>query len=232
MSSGNAADLVSAEYGQRFTNIWVLIPAVIIWHDYLLTLEYEIRFVWKRPKRLSFYLFLVLRYVALLSNIGMLLMSFADVPERCIAWDLTLTFMQNGLVQFMLGLRIYAMYNFNKMVLLILFAAGLTGSILALWSVTSTLPALPTPAGCDFALSEQRAIQLSAAWGLQLLIDVTILGFTLVRAYRQPLKVPGSIVSHMARDGVVSALAHIANILMCRVSYPPQSCQSFGNEPC
>ncbi|KAJ7725146.1 hypothetical protein DFH07DRAFT_854295 [Mycena maculata] len=55
-------------------------------------------FVWKRPKRLSFYFFLVLRYVALLSNIGMLLMSFTDVAERCIAWEWTLTFVQNGLL--------------------------------------------------------------------------------------------------------------------------------------
>jgi hypothetical protein len=33
------------------------------------------------------------------------------------------------------------------------------------------------------------------------LCDVAVFGFTFIRAYRQPIKIPGSIISFMVRDG-------------------------------
>ncbi|KAJ7751939.1 hypothetical protein DFH07DRAFT_941574 [Mycena maculata] len=47
--------------------------------------------MWRRPKRLSFFLFVTLRYLTLLSNIGMLLLRFIDVPlqVRTVLWIVT-----------------------------------------------------------------------------------------------------------------------------------------------
>ncbi|KAJ7712534.1 hypothetical protein DFH07DRAFT_974931 [Mycena maculata] len=71
---------IAAElYGHRFTNAWILVPFVLS-YDHLLTLESEINFVWKRPKRLSFFLFITLRYVSPLNNIGMIALNFGNVP--------------------------------------------------------------------------------------------------------------------------------------------------------
>lgn len=66
----------------QFTDIWILIPFSILCYDHLLTLEGEINFVWRKPKRLSFFLFVALRYVSLLSHIGILVLRFIQVsPE-------------------------------------------------------------------------------------------------------------------------------------------------------
>jgi len=223
MSSGNTADLIAYEYGHRFTDTWVLIPLMILCYDHLLTLETEINFMWKRPKRLSFFLFLILRYLPLLSNIGMLFLRFGEVPlEKCHDWNFakkTLIILQNILVGYMFALRVYAMYNFSKTILLFLCVAASTTIVLAAWStVSETAATTNVPTGCDVPVSKESAIRMAAAWESQFVCDVIIFGFTVWRSYRQPSKFPGSILSFMARDGAlyfaVIALANLVNILM------------------
>jgi len=219
----SSADLITYEQGHIFTSVWILIPVVILCYDHLLTLESEINFVWRKPKRLSFFVFVTLRYLALLSSIGMVILRFSEIPlERCHAWNFAkkgLIILQNVLVGYMFALRVYAMYNFSKTILLFLCVMGLTTIILAAWSTVSetTLP-ITVPAGCDIPVSKESAIRMAAAWESQFLCDVVIFGFTVWRSYRQPSKIPGSILSHMARDGAqyfaVIALVNLVNILM------------------
>ncbi|KAJ7474040.1 hypothetical protein FB451DRAFT_1247702, partial [Mycena latifolia] len=197
----------------------LIIPIVILCYDHLLTLESEITFVWRRPKRLSFFLFFLLRYFSLLSNIGMIILNFGNLPmEQCHAWNIgkiVLIIIQCILVGNILGLRVYAMYNFSKTVLFILIITGLIASTLAVWSVTGQTWILAIEVtGCDYAVSKQRRFPG------RFFCDVAIFGFTIMRSFRQPFKIPGSILSRMARDAKsttpysVLALVNLGNILM------------------
>ncbi|KAJ7767862.1 hypothetical protein DFH07DRAFT_311107 [Mycena maculata] len=117
------------------------------------------------------------------------------------------------------GLRVWAMYNFSKMVLFFLLSAGLIAFLLAVWSVTDQTWVLATGvAGCDYAVSKHTAVRMAVAWEAQFLCDVVVFGLILLRSYRQPFKIPGSILSYMVRDGAlyfaVLAFANLANILM------------------
>ncbi|KAG1726496.1 hypothetical protein EDD22DRAFT_443660 [Suillus occidentalis] len=53
-------------------------------YDHMMTLPEEIVFIWRRPKALSAILFLLNRYVALLSNICGLVMDFVPVSDEVI----------------------------------------------------------------------------------------------------------------------------------------------------
>ncbi|KAJ7451911.1 hypothetical protein FB451DRAFT_1283215 [Mycena latifolia] len=205
--------------GHRFTKAWFLIPLVILCYDHLLTLESEITFVWRRPKRLSFLLFSLLRYFSLLSNIGRIILNFGNLPIEalradtgCHAWDIgkiVLIIIQCILVGNILGLRVYAKYSFSKTVLCILIITGLTTSTLAVWSATGQTWILAT-----------EVTGMATAWESQFFCDVAIFGFTIMRSFRQPFKVAGSILSRMARDDKsttpysVLALVNFGNIWM------------------
>ncbi|KAJ6605335.1 hypothetical protein DFH09DRAFT_1353806 [Mycena vulgaris] len=147
---------------------------------------------------------------------------------RCHAWNIgqiVLTILQCVLVGNVLGLRIYAMYNFSKAVLCVLFSAGVVTTSLAVWSVIGQSWILVTDMpGCDYAVSKQSALRMAVAWESLLLCDVTIFLFTIFRIFRQPFKVPGSILSHMARDGAlyfgVLAIVNLGNILMFYLGDP------------
>ncbi|KAJ7223408.1 hypothetical protein GGX14DRAFT_387727 [Mycena pura] len=64
--------------------ILVVSQTLILCYDHLLTLDSEINFLWRRPKRFSFFLFILLRYFSLLSNIAIsqTLLNFDDVPPE------------------------------------------------------------------------------------------------------------------------------------------------------
>ncbi|KAF8176398.1 hypothetical protein K438DRAFT_1939394 [Mycena galopus ATCC 62051] len=208
---------------------------LILCYDHLLTLDSEINFLWRRPKRISFFLFILLRYFSLLSNIAMTqtLLNFGDVaPERCHAGGIVkkvLLLLQNILVGYILGLRVYAMYSFSKRVLFFLCGAAVVTVILATWSITSeTIISVTNVPGCQYAMSKPSAIRMASAWEAQFLCDVVVFGFTVFRSYRQPDKVAGSILDYMMRDGAlyfaVFALVNLANILMYYVrSFRPLS---------
>ncbi|KAJ7469411.1 hypothetical protein B0H11DRAFT_1920639 [Mycena galericulata] len=203
--------------GYRFTNTWVLVAFVILCYDHLLTLDSEIKFLWRRPKRLSFFLFILLRYFSLFSNIAMTrtLLNFDYVaPEMSSRGDRE---------EDILGLRVYAMYGFSKIVLFFLCSAAVVTVILAavhgffLWSSTSeTTLSVPDMPGCQYAISKPRLLQRHPVG--RFLCDVVVFGFTVFRSYRQPDKIDGSILGYMVRDGAlyfaVLALVNLVNILM------------------
>ncbi|KAJ7223576.1 hypothetical protein GGX14DRAFT_658553 [Mycena pura] len=80
------------------------------------------------------------------------------------------------------------------------------------WILATNVP------GCTYAVSKQSALRMAGAWEADFVCDLLVFGFTVVRAYRQPVKLPGSILSHMLRDGAVYfaalALVNLANVLM------------------
>ncbi|KAJ7877628.1 hypothetical protein B0H13DRAFT_2347008 [Mycena leptocephala] len=217
-------------YGHQFTDIWILIPFSILCYDHLLTLEGEINFVWRKPKRLSFFLFVALRYVSLLSHIGILVLRFIQVSPEVIQvrfeslGKIALLVLQLVLVGNILGLRVYAMYNFSKIVLLSLMTSGLVAFLLAWWSIMGETWVLATNVSdCEYPVSKKSAIRMAGAWEAQFFCDLIVFVFTVVRSYRQPFKIPGSILSYMVRDGALYfaslAFVNLANILMYYVRF-------------
>jgi len=160
--------------------------------------------------------------LSLLSNIANLTLQFVNIPpEKCHIWGLgnvALLMIQSSLVGAVLGLRIYAIYNFNKIILFYLCCAGFITVLLGAWSTTETSTLVPSFAGCNYPILKQTAMRIAVAWEAQVLCDVLAFGFILVRSYLQPFKVPGSILSHIVRDGAlyfaVLVLANLGNILM------------------
>ncbi|KAK7065020.1 hypothetical protein R3P38DRAFT_2827597, partial [Favolaschia claudopus] len=71
---------------------------------------------------------------------------------------------------------------------------------------------------CVYPVSRTNAIRMAGAWEGQLVYDLIIFGLTVFRFHKQSVKIPGSIISHMARDGtfyfVALAAINLANILM------------------
>ncbi|KAF7340460.1 hypothetical protein MVEN_01966200 [Mycena venus] len=222
------ATLVAMAFGRRFTDHMLLIGPTILCYDHLLTLRDEVQFVWRKPKRLSFFIFVVLRYVSLLSNIGMLVLRLGPVPlesevrlNNLIFTGCPVHFVTIGI----LGLRVYAMYNSSKIVLSFLIATGLATTFLAAWSITGETWVLATQmSGCDYPVSKESAIRMAGAWEAQFFCDLMVFVFTVVRSYKQPFKIPGSILSYMVRDGAlyfaVLALVNLGNILMYYLGDP------------
>ncbi|KAJ7645876.1 hypothetical protein DFH06DRAFT_1136049 [Mycena polygramma] len=136
--------------------------------------------------------------------------------------------LQCVLVGIILTLRVYAMYNFSKIVLLSVIPAGSVAVILAVWSIAGETWVLATQeTGCEYPVSKQRksplnrkrtalsvgsyqlvesadfpsSLGMAGAWEAQFLCDVIVFVLTVKRSYREPFIIPGSLLSHMARDG-------------------------------
>ncbi|KAJ7288762.1 hypothetical protein C8J57DRAFT_1495036 [Mycena rebaudengoi] len=145
-------------------------------------------------------------------NIGVMLLNFGDVATDCTLSDV------------ILGLRIYVMYNFGRIVLACLCAVGFITITLAVWSIVDQTWISSGLSSCQYGIQKSTAIRMAGAWEAQFVCDVTVFTFTVVRSYRQGFKIPGSILDFMVHDGAmyfaVLALANLANILMYYIGDP------------
>ncbi|KAJ7796329.1 cytochrome P450 [Mycena olivaceomarginata] len=233
-----AAMVFGRVLSSQLTDAFLLVPFAILCFDHLLTLEHEFNYVWRKPKRLSFFLFIVLRYMSLLSSIAMLVLRLGPAPlkyqlPRNIRGQLRVAYspMCSGRNTDILGLRVYAMYNFSKRVLLFLVTIGVVttalAAVLLIYPFRLTgLMALRTPSGRsqEIGLTRRKCRAVDSMCPRQapqrhpLFCDVTVFVFTVVRSYNQPIRVPGSILTYLLRDGTLYfaafALVNLANILM------------------
>ncbi|KIK52288.1 hypothetical protein GYMLUDRAFT_969754 [Collybiopsis luxurians FD-317 M1] len=78
----NLAGLESARSG----SILFSSTLVVLYYDHLLTLESEIRLLWKRPKNAGVYVFFLNRYIAFFGNIvaAFSLFSTSLTPSRSV----------------------------------------------------------------------------------------------------------------------------------------------------
>ncbi|KAJ7030202.1 hypothetical protein C8F04DRAFT_1397989 [Mycena alexandri] len=163
-------------YGHWFTDAWFLVALVVLAYDHCLTLESEIKFIWQKSKRFSFF-FIALRYTSLFINIGMVIFVFSNVPPEalfsCHALSIgriALLIVQSVLGGIGLGMRIYVMYNFSRTVVVFLSCVGILVTVLAAWSITGGDGWILATGfdGCQYAVSKSRAIRMAGAWGAQL----------------------------------------------------------------
>ncbi|KAJ7635396.1 hypothetical protein FB45DRAFT_1002693 [Roridomyces roridus] len=245
-------------WGRRFTDSWVYVPLVILLYDHLLTLDLEVRYIWRGPKRLSFFFFMILRYTPLLCTLTLMLLGYLEIPaQKCIGVGLTrvaLLIFQCVLVNIVLGVRLYAIYNYSRIILGVLFCMAFTALFFAIRSMTGEtglsqsdkqgLEIIAQLAGCGFPLTKhksvfstphvpmltmdslQSSVRFAEAWEAQGACDIIAFALIVLRAWRQPLRLRGSILNTIVKDGafyfIVMALANLANILMYYYGNPTE----------
>ncbi|KAJ6507045.1 hypothetical protein C8R45DRAFT_971375 [Mycena sanguinolenta] len=206
-------DAITFVQDQRLRRSVFLAGLVVLCYDHLLTLGSEVQHIWvPRLKRSSAW-FLLVRYIALISNIALAAYFLGNLsPENY------LLVLQETLVEATLAIRVCAMYGFNRKVFASLAVAATITISLGAWAVmgpevtlTVNLP------GCAVATSHTHAFLcvgagidssagMAAAWEAQLFCDILILGLTLRRAYTYHLAVglgSRSLLGRMVRDGAV-----------------------------
>ncbi|KAI0249774.1 hypothetical protein BJV78DRAFT_1224764 [Lactifluus subvellereus] len=111
-------------------------------YDHLITLPEEIQTVWKKKKTFPLYLFLLVRYYALLavSVVAFGFFSTAMTRSRCGRWmpflPIGITMPLTLLPGILMLIRVYAFYNRNKVILYGLSASLLLQTVAGLWEYT------------------------------------------------------------------------------------------------
>ncbi|KAJ7910988.1 hypothetical protein B0H13DRAFT_2328751 [Mycena leptocephala] len=222
-------DYATFAWDHRISRYMFLCGFVILIYDHALTLGSEVGLIWQRRlRRPSALWFLVVRYIPLACSCVMLKDSEDDFLnlEVCSRMEHALEglmFLQEALVDTTLGLRVLAMYGFDRRVLVPMLIISAISVALGLWTFIKfgepgmlTAPALNLT-GCDTALPRATALR---EWEVQLLTDTLIFGLTAYRAYadHKIMKlVEGSLIKRMMKDGAmyfgIIVLANLANVL-------------------
>ncbi|KAJ6450064.1 hypothetical protein C8R45DRAFT_1224211 [Mycena sanguinolenta] len=150
-------DPVTFNWDLRLYRSVVLAGLVLLVYDHTLTLATEVKFIWAAKLRPSIYWFLALRYIGLVANIANCVLYFAELnhevrvslfssvqtlndlcSEVCVKMQLmwkALIVSQELLVECTLIMRVYAMYDRNRWILICLLAVFAPWPALALWDV-------------------------------------------------------------------------------------------------
>ncbi|KAJ7825603.1 hypothetical protein B0H13DRAFT_2122249 [Mycena leptocephala] len=228
-------DYATFAWDHRISRYMFLCGFVILIYDHALTLGSEVGLIWQRRlRRPSALWFLVVRYIPLACSCVMLVFHFGNLsPERCSRMEHALEglmFLQEALVDATLGLRVLAMYGFDRRVLVSMLIISAISVALGLWTFIEfgepgmlMAPALNLTE-CDTALPRataprahttrpvsytNRALRFAGearSWGVQLLTDTLIFGLTAYRAYadHKIMKlVEGSLIKRMMKDGAM-----------------------------
>ncbi|KIK65870.1 hypothetical protein GYMLUDRAFT_38363 [Collybiopsis luxurians FD-317 M1] len=165
-----------------------LVAFTFLYYDHLMTLKDEIRLIWNRPNTLSSYFFFINRYFSFFGNIGVLLSIL--FTTSCSAWTMYQEIfhaLAQVIVASLLTLRIYALYDRNKRLLMILSGMVFGGVVLAiitdLISSSTKLPSSIPAAGCHDILDLKNAALVAVGWEILFLYDVLLFGMTLRKAY-------------------------------------------------
>lgn len=201
-------------------NVWVtricqLCPCVIFCYDYLLTLDREVEFIWRRPMRSSNVLYIIVRFGggALMFLTAIAFMSEHTSPEFCSfflmfqGWP---SFCVLWAVQLILQLRVYALYR-RSQVVLIAMAVGFTVEVIVMSiflgigmaETTNTNEPLP---GITMCAVMKAPPALAYVW----LPDIVFGSFLFVLAARIGFKRgrAGCNIFRMERKDLVDALVY------------------------
>ncbi|KAF9066764.1 hypothetical protein BDP27DRAFT_1330015 [Rhodocollybia butyracea] len=199
----------------------------LVW-DHIISLEAEVRYIWAKAKSRSACMFFFLRYFALLGNISVNTLSFLNMsPQSCedygVYREFLLVFTQT-VVCGILTLRIYALYQCKKKVLILMCVSACMMSSFVVWFLINQKSTVSpvgsgTMVGCHLGTSHSTAIRIASAWEALFLYDTTLFLLTLIKTYRSRrqgvLKI--DLLSLILRDGSIyfalMALANLSNIL-------------------
>ncbi|KAF9070479.1 hypothetical protein BDP27DRAFT_1446969 [Rhodocollybia butyracea] len=220
----------------RLANMLFASALVILFYDHLLTLDSEIRLLWRRPRNAGGYLFFVNRYFAL-GNIvpAISLFSTSFSPSSCQSLELYHQVFQSitqGIVTALFALRVYALYGLKKTVLIIFMGIAILGAVTSIsLSFVGRDESTPSDLGCHILLNSSNAASIAIGWEGLLIVDSILFAMTMRKAYQthfslSGIKVGRSLLSVIIRDGsiyfLIMALLNVVNIITLHISGPLQ----------
>ncbi|KAJ3785509.1 hypothetical protein GGU10DRAFT_354742 [Lentinula aff. detonsa] len=184
-------------YVTQYTN---LAGSTLLFYDYLLTLDDEIEFIWKKSWSIGKVLFIISRYYSLIASVLINNMAlFQSLTEsECIryyhwqAWSGLITCM---IVEVILQMRLYALYFLDKkiltlMVVSFIISSGSTASVL--FTMFKSGPAsIPHNPEVSFCLPD-LAIYCYAVWIPRLVFETFLCILALIRGYQFANKETGN----------------------------------------
>ncbi|KAK7695158.1 hypothetical protein QCA50_002348 [Cerrena zonata] len=211
----------------------------LLFYDHVITFDREVNLIWSKPKNWPpFLLYLFNRFFALLYLIfdsipltpsGVVSSRFFDdtqwistlVSSRCVIYlmcDDLVTLVTTITVQTVLQLRVYALYERNSKILILLLtlSAMEVATMAVLVGITisrlSHLPVVSTPTGCYYS----GVITLSALfWVPGLIYEPILFALVAYKAWwfkRKGPRIP--LVSRIARDSLVYFVLVFAELLI------------------
>ncbi|KAI6022135.1 hypothetical protein BKA83DRAFT_680676 [Pisolithus microcarpus] len=156
MQSTTTADFPTLAKIARITRICQLVSSVVMVYDYLISVDQEVEQIWRRPKTTTTILYLILRYFGTLC--GNTFMIVQGWPACFLVW----------LVQIILQLRLYALYNRSRKVLIFMGSGFLVEimamtAILVVANLTSGTSSEPIP-GVKICTNEDTSNSFYVFW--------------------------------------------------------------------
>ncbi|KAF8841089.1 hypothetical protein BDN67DRAFT_967566 [Paxillus ammoniavirescens] len=205
-------------------------------YDHIITIADEIAFIWRRPKHVSSFLFLLNRYIGLLGNAAATAVSLVSLsPKTCASLSLfheSMLFENEIVMCTLLSLRTVALYGRDKRVIAFMVAINMCLAAVSTWALIGQHSYFATDVtGCYTVSDKRTAIHLAGAWEALLVFDTLVFFLTLRKTFKTCLRSglfsPGKKLSLMAlvcRDGAIyyaaMVLANLANILSYYVAPP------------
>ncbi|KAF9061371.1 hypothetical protein BDP27DRAFT_1406711, partial [Rhodocollybia butyracea] len=211
-------------------DIVFLLSITILYYDHFLTLDKEIQFIWKRPRNSSSYLFFINRYFAFFGNIAGCISLFIPSlsSSSCQSFELydrLFRSITQGIVTALLSLRVYALYECRRSLLIIFMSIAVLGtgaSIIV--AVLNPEASTQLDQGCHTLPGSQNATKTAIGWEGLFVFDLFIFGMIMRKAYQmrgfeedvQTIR-RKSLRSVIVRDGsvyfIMMALANLGNIV-------------------
>ncbi|KAF9468279.1 hypothetical protein BDZ94DRAFT_1246411 [Collybia nuda] len=200
-------ELVEVGWSERLLFSIILLSFTVLLYDHLLTFANEIEYIWKRRWTPFSVLFMLNRYFAVFTMIAYLC-AISDFNKRMLQPSLVLVVLSSVtmlVAEAMLSLRVYAVYNNNKLIL------GLTLSIWIGHLVTICIAIIgkegilnPTSLGWNTVLDISTNVRL--LFVLPAVVFDAIVGILLTLGlYRSsgPYRVKMPLVRLIIRDGIL-----------------------------
>ncbi|KAF8195335.1 hypothetical protein K438DRAFT_2017287 [Mycena galopus ATCC 62051] len=238
----------SAAHAIFFQNYFHLFGVSFLIWDYIITIDVESQYLWKRAKSASAYWFFAIRYGALATNIPVVVFSLVTLPKKvCVRYDLAhqlFLLATQLLVSAVMILRIWALYSRRARVLWWLIGVASSFIAIAVWSMLHGQHGFPLTVlpGCHLAVNESASYYLAGPWECLFAFDAMIFGMTTYKGYVTRRDAGGAnmpIHRVLVRDGApekgamyfaAMAFANLTNIVTFFIGGPlvPGSLATFA----
>lgn len=122
MATTTTADFLNFVHVIRLTRTCQLVPSALMVYDYLISIDREVEYIWKRPRTTTTILYLIVRYFGTVYGLINTTVFFSDVSSKfCQVFLGVQGWPSCGvmwLVQAILQLRLYVLYDRSRRVLL------------------------------------------------------------------------------------------------------------------
>ncbi|KAI0791977.1 hypothetical protein C8Q75DRAFT_731851 [Abortiporus biennis] len=243
----DSSNLQSPEIQIHIIDYLHLSGIVILYYDYLLTFQDEVRYMWFQPLS-STWLFFLNRYFSIFADIALTIGTFATYTsiEEGMRWYSTASFVITLIGQIIasiiLLLRTWALYNrsWNIIISTTSFATGL--AVLVIWSTSNESSdnrtisdgCINTPPNASrprMFMHNDYGVGIAGAWEAHIVYNLMIFATVVFKTYRDreqfreaKLSRFGSLLDLILRDGAiyfaVMACANIANTVTFYVGIP------------